>query len=267
MAIDLSASGAASPAELLSPAHFDAILFDLDGVLTATASLHAACWKETFDRFLRARSDRTGEPFRPFDADGDYKQFVDGKPRYEGVRSFLASRGIQLPEGTPASAFGEESVCGLGNQKDELVRQAIVAGRAKAYPHSISFVRWVRRRGLRTAVVSSSHHCAVVLAGNGIENLFDVRVDGETADRLHLGGKPAADTYLHAAKLLRVPPPRAIVVEDAIAGVQAGQAGGFGLVIGVDRGGSREQLRQNGADLVVSDLGELGDEVDAKGQS
>jgi beta-phosphoglucomutase family hydrolase len=242
---------------VLTPARFGAVLFDLDGVLTSTARVHAAAWKQMFDHYLLSRSRRTGEPFRPFDVDADYKQYVDGKPRYDGVRSFLASRGIRLPEGTETSASHEESVCGLGNQKDELVKQALHTGGVKTYPGAIDLVRRVGGLGLKTAVVSSSRNCAEVLRAVGIEGLFDVRVDGEVIDRLHLPGKPAPDTYLHAAELLGVPPARAVVVEDAIAGVQAGRAGGFGLVIGVDRGGSAEALRQSGADVVVSHLGEL----------
>lgn len=242
---------------VLTPARFEAVLFDLDGVLTSTAQIHAAAWKQMFDHYLQSRSRRTGEPFRLFDVDADYKLYVDGKPRYDGVRSFLASRGIRLPEGTGTSASDEESVCGLGNQKDELVKQALHTGAVKTYPDGIELVRWVRRLGLKTAVVSSSRNCAEVLRTVGIEGLFDLQVDGEVIERLHLPGKPAPDTYFHAAELLGVPPARAVVVEDAIAGVQAGRAGHFGLVIGVDRGGSAEALRQSGADVVVSHLGEL----------
>lgn len=249
-----SPSGAADVFRL---ARFDAILLDLDGVLTSTARIHARGWKQTFDDFLKAWSERNGEPFQPFDVNSDYKQFVDGKPRYDGVRSFLASRGITLPEGTPDSPPNEESIGGLGNRKNELVEQAIHAGEARTFPGSIAFVRWVRGLGLKTAVVSSSHNCVAVLKATGIENLFDARVDGYVEDRLHLPGKPAPDTYLYAAELLGVRPVRAVVVEDAISGVQSGRAGGFGLVIGVDRGGAAESLRQNGADVVVSDLGEL----------
>lgn len=244
-------------AKSFSPERFDALLLDLDGVLTSTARIHAQCWKQTFDEFLRSWSDRNGEPFRSFDVNSDYKQFVDGKPRYDGVRSFLASRGITLPEGTSQSSADEDSIYGLGNRKNNLVTKAIRAGEAKSYPGSIAFVRWTRGLGLKTAVVSSSHNCAEVLKATGIEDLFDARVDGYTEDSLHLTGKPAPDTYLYAAKLLGVPATRAVVVEDAISGVQSGRAGGFGLVIGVDRGGAAEGLRQNGADLVVSDLGEL----------
>jgi beta-phosphoglucomutase family hydrolase len=240
----------------MAQARIEAILFDLDGVLTTTAKIHAACWKQTFDDFLRRRSACTGEPFRAFDSE-DYERYVDGKPREDGVRSFLESRGITLPQGTPASGPDEESVCGLANRKDALAERAICAGDAAAYPGSVAFVHWVRDRGLKTAVVSSSHHCAAVLRATGIEDLFQLRVDGGVVDRLHLPGKPAPETYLHAAKQLDVPPRRAAVVEDALAGIQAGRAGGFGLVVGVDRGGRAEELLRRGADLVVTDLDEL----------
>jgi len=245
------------PAAILGPGRFDAVLLDLDGVLTSTAKIHAECWKEIFDDFLKMWAARRGEPFCPFDADRDYRLFVDGKSREDGVRSFLASRGIALPEGAPDSPAEEDSVYGLGKRKNELVRRAIQAGRAKAFPGSVRFVRWIRDRGLRTAVVSSSHNCLAVLRSTGIGQLFEVTVDGYEEDRLHLRGKPAPDAYLHAAELLRATPARSVVVEDAIAGVQSGRAGGFGLVVGVDRGGAAKELRRNGADLVVSDLGQL----------
>jgi beta-phosphoglucomutase family hydrolase len=245
------------PAEVFATGRFDAVLFDLDGVLTSTAKIHAACWKRMFDDFLHKRSASTGEPFRPFDVDADYKQYVDGKPRYDGVRSFLESRGITLPDGSPDAPPEEDSIHGLGNRKDILVTQAIAAGRVEAYPGALALLRWVRGCGLKTAVVSSSHHCLVVLQAVGIDREFDTRVDGGIIDRLHLPGKPAPDTYLHAAKELGVSPVRAVVIEDAIAGVQSGRAGHFGLVVGVDRGGNAEGLRQNGADVVVSNLGDL----------
>jgi len=246
-----------SPAEIFRQGKFDVVLFDLDGVLTSTTRIHAACWKQMFDDFLQSRSHSRNEPFRPFDIITDYKQYVDGKTRHDGVRDFLASRGINLAEGTKDSPRDEESVYGLGNRKDSLVKQAIHAGRVETYPGAIDLVRWLRKAGLKTAVVSSSRNCAEVLRAAGIERLFDVRVDGDDVDRFHLPGKPAPDTYLRAAQLLGAPPSRAVVIEDAIAGVQAGRAGGFGLVIGVDRGGSAEALRQNGADVVVSNLGDL----------
>jgi beta-phosphoglucomutase family hydrolase len=241
----------------VTPDRFDAVLFDLDGVLTSTAKIHAGCWKRMFDDFLRSHARRTGEPFRPFEVETDYKLYVDGRPRYDGVRTFLASRGITLPEGTPDAPPGEESVCGLGIRKDQAVKEAIRAGGVEAYAGSVAWVRWLRDRGLKTAVVSSSRNCADVLRAAGIDALFDARVDGEVIDRLGLPGKPAPDAFLRAAELVGVPPGRAVVVEDALAGVRAGRVGGFGLVVGVDRGGQRDALLHNGADLVVADLSEL----------
>jgi beta-phosphoglucomutase family hydrolase len=245
------------PRDLLQPGRFDAVLFDMDGVLTSTAKIHAAAWEATFDEFLAGRAERQGEPFVPFDVDTDYRLYVDGKLRYEGVRSFLASRGIQLPEGTPDDPPTADTVCGLGNRKDALVKAAIDRGEAESYPGSVALLHRLREQGIRTAVVSSSNNCEDVLRATGIYDLFDVHVDGHVATRLHLPGKPAPDTFLKAAEQLGVSPGRAVVVEDAIAGVQAGRAGGFGLVIGVDRGGNADALRASGADFVVSDPGEL----------
>jgi beta-phosphoglucomutase family hydrolase len=233
---------------------FDAVLFDLDGVLTSTAAIHAEAWKTMFDAYLRKRE---GASFRPFDIASDYKQYVDGKPRYEGVRSFLAARGIQLPEGDAGEPPSDESVSGLGNRKDVLVKQAIAAGRVESFAGSVRWVRQLREQSFRLAVVSSSRNCAPVLQAAGIADLFEVRVDGETLVQESLAGKPAPDSFLHAAKLLATTPARSVVVEDAIAGVEAGRAGDFGLVIGVDREGHADLLRSHGADLVVSDLGEL----------
>jgi len=241
----------------ITPERFDAALFDLDGVLTSTAKIHAACWKSMFDDFLQRRAKTTHAAFRPFEIGTDYKAYVDGKPRYDGVRSFLASRDIQLPEGDPHDPPGAETVCGLGNRKDELVKEAIRGGAVEAYPGSIVLVRALRARGVRTAVVSASNNCADVLRAAGILDLFDTRVDGLVATALRLPGKPAPDTFLEAARRLGTTPPRAVVVEDALAGVEAGRAGGFGLVIGVDREGGGEALRNHGADVVVSDLLEL----------
>jgi beta-phosphoglucomutase family hydrolase len=244
--------------DILSPDRFDAVLFDMDGVLTSTAKIHAAAWKTTFDEYLAARGDgtTTGQ-FRPFDPDTDYKVYVDGKLRYEGVRSFLASRGIELLEGSPDDTPDMETVCGLGNRKDMRVKAAIDRGEAESYPGSVALLHRLRKLGIRTGVVSSSNNCEDVLRSTGIIDLFDVRVDGHVATDLHLRGKPAPDTFAKAAELLKVPPGRAAVVEDAIAGVQAGRAGGFGLVIGVDRGGNADGLRANGATVIVTDLGEL----------
>jgi beta-phosphoglucomutase family hydrolase len=241
----------------ITPDRFDAVLFDLDGVLTSTAKIHGKCWKTMFDDFLRHRAAERKEPFQPFDIDTDYKRYVDGKLRYEGVRSFLASRDIALVEGTPEDPPTADTVCGLGNRKDELVKAAIEQGKVESYPGSVALVRWLREQGIRTAVVSSSNNCAQVLQAAGISDLFEMRVDGLVAHELGLPGKPAPDTFLEAARILGVSPARAVVVEDALSGVQAGRAGGFGLVVGVDREGSGDALRTEGADVVVTDLEEL----------
>ena len=239
------------------PNEIDACLFDLDGVLTQTAKVHAEAWKEMFDAFLRARSARTGEPFVPFDRVKDYDEFVDGKPRYDGVRSFLASRGIALPEGDPSDPPSAETVTGLGNRKNELVLALIRRNGVEAYDGSVRYVQAVRDAGLHRAVVSSSANCREVLVAAGLEDLFEVRIDALVAEREHLKGKPAPDTFLAAARALGVQPPQAAVFEDALAGVAAGRAGRFGFVVGVDRSGQAEALREHGADLVVSDLAEL----------
>jgi beta-phosphoglucomutase family hydrolase len=241
----------------ITPDRFDAVLFDLDGVLTSTARIHAACWKTMFDDFLRQRAAERKEPFQSFDVATDYKPYVDGKLRYEGVKSFLASRNIALPEGTPEDLPTAETVCGLGNRKDELVKAKIDQGEVESYPGSVALVRWLREQDIRTAVVSSSNNCEQVLRATGILDLFEVRVDGLVASQLGLPGKPAPATFLEAARRLGVSPARAVVVEDAIAGVQAGRAGGFGLVVGVDRDGTGDALREEGANVVVTDLGEL----------
>jgi beta-phosphoglucomutase family hydrolase len=239
------------------PNEIDACLFDLDGVLTQTAKVHAEAWKEMFDAFLRARSARTGEPFVPFNRVKDYDEFVDGKPRYDGVRSFLASRGIALPEGDPSDPPSAETVTGLGNRKNELVLALIRRNGVEAYDGSVRYVQAVRDAGLHRAVVSSSANCREVLVAAGLEDLFEVRIDALVAEREHLKGKPAPDTFLGAARALGVQPSQAAVFEDALAGVAAGRAGRFGFVVGVDRSGQAEALREHGADLVVSDLAEL----------
>jgi beta-phosphoglucomutase family hydrolase len=230
---------------------FDAVLFDLDGVLTDTAGIHADCWKKTFDEFLHTHGG--GE----FDIQADYLAYVDGKSRYDGVRSFLESRDIELAEGDPSDPPDRETVCGVGNRKNDLVGEAINAGQVETYPGSVALVRQLLEQGLRTAVVSSSANCEEVLETAKIADLFEDRVDGKVIQELGLAGKPAPDSFLEAARRLGVEPARAVVVEDAISGVQAGRAGAFGLVIGVDRGGNAEALASNGADRVVQDLSEL----------
>jgi len=232
-------------------------LFDLDGVLTKTALVHDAAWKEMFDAFLRDRAERTGQPFVPFDPVRDYDEYVDGKPRAEGTRSFLASRGIELPEGDPDDPPAAVTVSGLGNRKNELVLRRMRADGVEVYDGSVRYLRAVRDAGLLRAVVSSSANCAEVLAAAGISDLFDARIDGVVAEREHLRGKPAPDTFLAGARALGLEPRQAAVFEDALAGVEAGRAGGFGLVVGVDRVGQAAALARHGADVVVADLAEL----------
>jgi beta-phosphoglucomutase family hydrolase len=241
------------------PTAIRACLFDLDGVLTQTAKVHAAAWKQMFDAFLVARSKRTGEPCVPFDALHDYNEYVDGMPRYDGVRAFLASRGIVLPEGTPDDPPEADTVCGLGNRKNELVLTLIRSQGVEAYEGSILYLRAARDAGLRRAMVSASANAGEVLKAAGIDDLLEVRIDGIVAEREHLKGKPAPDTFLAAAAALEVQPAQAAVFEDALAGVAAGRAGQFGFVVGVDRAGQAAELRSHGADLVVSDLAELVD--------
>ena len=239
------------------PSGIRACLFDLDGVLTQTARVHAAAWKQMFDAFLRDRADRTGEPFIPFDPVADYNQYVDGKPRYDGVRSFLASRGIQLPEGDPGDPPSAETVYGLGNRKNELVLALLKRDGVQVYEGSVKYVRAVRDAGIRRAVVSASANCREVLEAAGIEDLFEVRIDGIVVAQRHLRGKPAPDTFLAGAEEVGATPAEAAVFEDALAGVEAGRAGKFGYVVGVDRAGQREALLEHGADVVVTDLAEL----------
>jgi len=239
------------------PSQVRACLFDLDGVLTQTATVHAAAWKATFDEFLRERAAEHGGKLVPFDAVRDYDEFVDGRPREDGVRSFLASRAIALPEGGPQDAPGAATVHGLGNRKNEIVLRMIHERGVRPYAGSVRYVRAARDAGLAGAVVSSSANCRDVLAAAGIADLFDAVIDGVQAERERLRGKPAPDTFLAGARALGVQAPCAAVFEDALAGVEAGRAGGFGCVIGVDRVGQARALREHGADLVVSDLEEL----------
>lgn len=242
---------------LITADRFDAVLFDLDGVLTDTSSVHALTWKTVFDEYLNERSARTGEPFRPFDIDTEYRHHLDGRLRYEGARSFLESRGIKLPPGSPGSPSSEESVCGLANRKNDLIVREFAANGVQVFDDSIRVLKRVRQKGLKTAVVTASHNCEAVLRAAGISDQFDVHIDGNIADRLGLPGKPAPDTYLKAAAEMGVTATRAVVIEDAISGVQAGRAGGFGLVIGADRTGDAVALRENGADFVLKDLSDL----------
>ena len=239
------------------PTGVTACLFDLDGVLTQTAKVHAAAWKQMFDDYLRRRAARTGETFAPFDPVRDYDEYVDGKPRYDGVRAFLAARGIELPEGGPADPPGAETIRGLGDLKNEIVLRMIREEGVQAYEGSVRYVQAAAAAGLRRAVVSSSSNCHDVLQAAGIEDLFEEVIDGVRAEREHLRGKPAPDTFLAGARALGVEPAKAAVFEDALAGVEAGRKGHFGFVVGVDRVGQAEALRSHGADVVVGDLSEL----------
>ncbi len=235
---------------------FEAILFDLDGVITSTAEQHYAAWKEMFDDFLARRAQRLGEELVPFERD-DYNRYVDGMPRDDGVRRFLTARGIQLPEGEADDPPEAETVRGLGNRKNNLVNRLISEQGVEVYEGSVALLRHLKQRGVKTALVSSSRNAAMVLDVAGITDLFDTRVDGEVAARLGLAGKPSPATFAAAAERLGVARERAVVIEDALSGVEAGRNGGFGLVIGVDRAGQAQALLDHGADLVVCDLAEL----------
>ncbi len=232
-------------------------LFDLDGVLTKTATVHAAAWKQTFDAFLAERATAAGEPFVPFDKVRDYDDYVDGKPRADGIRSFLTSRGIDLPEGSDDDPPGAQTIRALGNRKNDLVLRRLRTDGVEAYEGSVRYVRAARAAGLHRAVVSSSTDCQLVLEAAQISDLFEARIDGVLARREHLRGKPEPDTYLAGARALNIEPRAAAVFEDALAGVAAGRAGGFGQVVGVDRTGQADALRQHGADVVVTDLADL----------
>jgi len=237
-----------------------ACLFDMDGVVTQTAVVHAAAWKEMFDEYLRRHAEETGTEFVPFDAHHEYDAYVDGKPRLDGTRSFLKSRGIELPEGTPDDPPGAPTIYGLSNRKNNLVLEKLAAGRVKVYEGSVTYLHAVRQAGIRTAIVSSSANTKQILDSAGLADLFDVRMDGLIAKERGLRGKPAPDTFLAAATELGVPPSGAAVFEDALAGVEAGRAGNFALVVGVDRVGQAEELKMHGADIVVRDLSELLDQ-------
>jgi beta-phosphoglucomutase family hydrolase len=237
-----------------------ACLFDMDGVVTKTAVVHAAAWKEMFDGFLRERAEQSGTAFVPFDSGSDYDAYVDGKPRLDGTRSFLQSRGIELPEGTPDDPPGTRTVWGLSNQKNDLVLAKLAQGQVEVYPGTVNYIISAKKNGFKIAIVSSSANTKQVLDSAGLSDLFDVRVDGQFATEHRLKGKPAPDTYLAAAQALDATAAQAAVYEDALAGVAAGRAGNFGLVVGVDRVGQADELRKHGADIVVQDLAELLDQ-------
>lgn len=243
---------------------FASVIFDMDGVVTRTAKVHAAAWKELFDDFLQRRAERHDEDFSPFDVGHDYLAYVDGKPRYEGVRSFLGSRGIELPSGEPADGPDKDTVCGLGNRKDRLFEQRLHSDGVTVFESTISLIKALRAEGVKIGMVTSSKHSGEILAIAGTTSLFDARIDGGVAECLGLEGKPNPDIFSKCAQMLQVENAASVVVEDAVSGVEAGRKGGFGLVIGIDRGGNREALEKAGADAVVSDLAEVSlEDIDA----
>ena len=244
--------------EILIPRdHFDAVLFDMDGVLTATAQVHALAWKKMFDDFLKAREEKQGEPFRPFEIGTDYLLLVDGKLRENGTHAFLESRGIQLPKGSREDTPDMETEWGLSNRKNDIVQEIIRTKGVQTFAGSVRLLHRLRQSGIRTAVVTSSTNAEATLEAAGIADLFDTKVDGNVSASLSLAGKPEPDPYLEAARRLGVAPARAVVIEDALSGVEAGRRGGFGLVLGVARSVSMDEMRRNGADVVVTDLGDL----------
>lgn len=234
----------------------DAIVFDMDGVVTSTSRSHAEAWAETFNEFLSSRVHSSEEPQDPF-TESDYLTYVDGRPRYDGVRSFLESRGITLPDGNPDDPPNTDTVCGVGNGKNELFLKILREGGAEPYPSTVRLIQQLTIRGIATAVITSSRNGEEVLRSAGVREMFAVKVDGTDCSELGLAGKPMPDIFLEAARRLGVPPQRIAVVEDAVAGVEAGRRGGFGLVIGVDRADHADELSASGADVVVSDLGDL----------
>ncbi len=246
-----------SPAVTISRSEVDAVIFDMDGVVTRTASVHAMTWKRLFDDFLRERAAREGKPFQPFDVDADYRHYIDGKPRFDGVVSFLESRGVSLPYGEPDDPPDRETVCGLGNRKNLYFQEHLTKHGAEVYKSTVDLILALRAKGIRTAIISASKNCSDVLRAAGVLELFDAKVDGVDADELGLAGKPAPAVFVEAARRLDTVPERAVVVEDAIAGVEAGRDGHFGLVVGVNRSGETGVLKEHGAHVEVADLDEV----------
>jgi trehalose 6-phosphate phosphatase len=236
---------------------YQAVILDMDGVITRSARAHAAAWKRMFDEYLQQRARREGNEYKPFDDKEDYYRYVDGKPRYEGAQSFLESRGISLAYGSPDDSPDRETVCGLGNRKNRYFLEYLSSHGVESYQSTVSFVKEIKQKRKRVAVISSSENAKAVLKAAGVLGLFHVIVDGVDSARLNLKGKPEPDIFLEAARRLKVSPGSAIVIEDALSGVEAGKAGGFALVIGIDRSGQNTGLKSHGADIVVSDLSEI----------
>lgn len=237
--------------------HFSAVIFDLDGVITDTAEVHSQAWKQMFDEYLKARTSKNSTPFNEFSHEGDYLPYVDGKPRYKGVASFLESRGILIPFGNPGDDPRQETVCGLGNRKNQLFNQIILDGNISVFETTVNFIHQLKNHNIRIGVASSSKNCKTVLIAADLLDLFETRVDGVISAELDLKGKPEPDIFQTACDNLKVPYSRAVIVEDAVSGVQAGVKGGFGLVLGIARSGNAEELLTNGADIVIGDVGEI----------
>jgi trehalose-phosphatase len=250
---------------VIRPDKIRAVIFDLDGVIADTADLHVAAWRRMFDEYLRKRSKGENVPFQPF-RDSDYRTYVDGKPRYDGVEDFLASRRISIPHGSRQDSPDEETVCGLGNRKNNYYLHLLDKRGPRLYQSSVDFIHAIRARGLRTAIISSSQNCAQILRMTGTQDLFDVKVDGIDLDTLHIPGKPDPAVFLEAAKRIDTSPKEAAVVEDALAGVEAGRRGGFGLVVGVARSRNGRKLKERGADVTVTDLKDLKLASEARGR-
>jgi alpha,alpha-trehalase len=238
-------------------ADLKAVIFDMDGVVTETATVHAAAWKKLFDAYLEEQAEKSGEEFVPFEEGSDYERYVDGKNRYDGVRSFLEARGMSLPEGTPDDPPENDTICGLGNRKDGYFREWVQEKGVRAYESTVDLIKDLKERGVRIAIVTASRNADMILEAAGVTDLFEEKVDGRLAAERGLAGKPDPATYVEAAKMLAVDPADAAVVEDALSGVESGARGGFGLVVGVARGDQADALRDAGADVVVADLGEL----------
>ncbi len=243
--------------EIMQKYSFDAVIFDLDGVVTKTALLHSEAWKETFDQYLQQRKNKNNKPFREFTHEDDYLPFVDGKPKYEGVKSFFQSRGINIPFGDPSDTADKNTICGVGNKKNILFRQLLKKRGAETYPSTIQFIKNLKESGIRVGVASSSRNCETILESVGLEKLFETRVDGVVSAQLKLKGKPEGDIFVKASRNLNAVPSKTVIVEDAISGIQAGRNGGFGLVLGVARNNNESELIENGADIVVSDLAKI----------